>query len=149
MTRNEHRSLILYAALGAFALTGCAQEQPFTEEPVKANLRTIHKAYWMIEGYYNRPPRDMEELRQSIADLHALEMGGPTEEVLVSPRDNKPFVIILGKKRLPDVAGLILAYEEQGAGNTRYIVTSRGDILELSNEEFGKAKFAQDHKPSA
>jgi hypothetical protein len=126
----------------------CSSEPGFTEEPVKANLRTIHKAYWMIAGYHNRPPKDAVELNTSLTDLHALEMGGPPAEVLVSPRDNEPFVIVMTARPTED-SGAILAYEKKGTDNTRWVVTMGGDIKDIPSAEFAKQTFAGGHKPES
>ena len=139
---------VLYLVMTSLLAAGCSSEPAFTEEPVKANLRTIHKAYWMIAGYHNRPPKVAEEMNTSINDLHALEMGGPLAEVLVSPRDKEPYVIIL-KARPTEDSGAILAYEKKGADNTRWVVTMGGDIKDVPNAEFTKQTFAGGHKPEA
>jgi hypothetical protein len=143
-TRLPHACL----AIVILWLVGCSSEPQFSEEPVKANLRTIGKAYWMIAGYHNRPPKDAEELQSSLTDIHNLEMGGPPAEVLVSPRDGEPFVIIL-KARPNEDSGAIFAYEKKGADNSRWVITMGGDIKNIPNEEFSKQTFAGGHKPDA
>ncbi len=132
----------------AWLLSGCSSPR-FEEDPVKANLRSIGKAYWTIVGFHNRPPRDLEELRSTLADLHAVEMGEAPDKVLISPRDKQPFVIILGAQPSATESTTILAYEQQGADNTRYVLTTSGTILEMSNDEFAKASFAANHKPAS
>jgi hypothetical protein len=129
-------------------LVGCSSSQPPSEELVKINLRTIAQAYWAINDYHKRPPRDLDELRSTLADLHIVEMGGPPDVVLASPRDQQPFVIIIGAKPAAEESRVILAYEKQGADNSRYVLTTTGKVLQLSNEEFAKARFADKHKPS-
>jgi hypothetical protein len=136
------------AALLAALLLGCqTKSDTFEEEPVKANLRQISKAYSTYLGYHNRPP-DPEQLRSAVEDLHRLQMGRPAEEAMVSPRDKQPFVIIYGAGG-SDPTGSILAYEAQGAEGTRWVVTMIQDIKPLTNEEFKKATFANKHKPSS
>jgi hypothetical protein len=130
----------------AWTFCGCSPRR-FEEEPVKANLRSIAKAYWMILGFHNRPPRDLDELRGTLADLHAVEMSDAPDKVLISPRDKQPFVIIVGAQPNAAESTTILAYEKQGAGDTRYVLTTSGTIVEMSNEEFAKASFAENHKP--
>ena len=134
--------------LNVATLSGCSSPQPSSDELVKANLKAIAKAYWTVHGYHNRPPRDMDELRMTVSDLHAVDMGGPPDVVLESPRDQQPFVIIIGAKPSAEETNTIMAYEKQGAGNSRYALTTTGKIIQLSNEEFATAKFANKHKPT-
>lgn len=142
------RSAFLAGLLVVLSTSGCS-EPKFEEEPVKANLRLIGKAYFMIADYRKRPPKDEEELRTQLAELHTLQMGGPPAEVLVSPRDMQPIVIILGPGKLSDGSANVLAYEKVGADNSRYVLMQNGDIQKLSNEDFAKASFFNNHKPSA
>jgi hypothetical protein len=134
----------LVIAVG-LALTGCKAEEKFEEDPIKANLRQINKAYSAHLGYHGTPPQP-DDLRQAVQDLHALDMGRPADEALISPRDKQPIVIIYGAdSTTPGHA--ILAYEKRGAEGTRWVVTMRQDFKQLSNEEFAKAVFAKGHKP--
>jgi hypothetical protein len=134
------------AVLACFlVIVGCSEAEKFEEEPIKANLRQINKAYWTHLGYHDVPPKP-ENLRQDVEGLHALDMGRPADEALVSPRDNQPIVIIYAAdKKTPGQA--ILAYEQQGAEGTRWVVTMNQQIKRLTNEEFAKAVFAKGHKP--
>lgn len=136
---------VVAAALLAVLLAGCKTEEKFEEEPIKANLRQINKAYWTHLGYHDVPPQP-ENLLQDVEGLHALDMGRPAAEAMVSPRDKQPIVIIYGAdKHTPGTA--ILAYEKEGAGGTRWVVTMAQDLKELTSEEFAKATFAKGHKP--
>jgi hypothetical protein len=126
-------------------LCGCASEEKFEEDPIKANLRQISKAYWMHLGYHDTPPKE-KDLRGDVQSLSELDMGRPAAEAMISPRDNQPIVVVYGAgKNTP--ADAILAYEQQGAEGTRWVVTMAQDIKELSDADFKKAKFANNHKP--
>lgn len=134
------------ACLLLVAVYGCAQP-PDPDELTKANLQQIAKAYLMELTYYQRPPRDMDALRSLIEDLHKLDMGAPVDEAIVSPRDQQPFVIILGADT-SDAGESILAYEQKGTNGTRWVVTLGGTVKNLPDEEFSKATFAKQHKPT-
>ncbi len=138
--------LVGLVSLAFASLMGCqAKSDMFEEEPIKANLRQINKAYWTHLGYHDVPPKP-ENLRQDVQGLHALDMGRPADEAFVSPRDQQPLVIIYGADKTTP-AHAILAYEKQGVDGTRWVVTMSQDIKELKNEEFAKAIFAKGHKP--
>ena len=128
-------------------LTGCQAEETFEEEPIKANLRQISKAYWTHLGYHDVPPKP-ENLKQDVEGLHSLGMGSPADVAMISPRDQQPIVIIYGADNKTS-GDEILAYEKVGADGTRWVVTMSQNIHELSNEEFAKARFAKGHKPES
>jgi hypothetical protein len=135
-----------YFTLAAILLTGCqTKNEMFEEEPIKANLRQISKAYWAHLGYHQKPPSP-EDLRGDVQGLHALEMGRPADEAMVSPRDKQPLVIVYGAN-LSTPTDAILAYEKEGVDGKRYVVTMRQEIKEVTEEEFAKATFPRGHKP--
>jgi hypothetical protein len=134
------------ALLCGLTLSGCSKPpDKFVEDPIKANLRGINKAYWTHLGYHDTPP-EPQNLRIDLDGLNALDMGPSADEALVSPRDKLPIVVIFGAdKTTPGNA--ILAYEKKGVDGTRWVVTMSQEIKELRNEEFEKALFAKGHKP--
>ena len=75
-TSVGRRRLALAAMALSLSMAGCTAEEKFEEEPIKANLRQINKAYWMHLGYHNSPPKP-EDLRQDVDGLHRLELGAP------------------------------------------------------------------------
>ena len=95
-----------------------------------------------------RPPRDIKEIEKVLSDLHDANLNPPAKEILVSPRDGEPYVIImganLGATRSPD----ILAYEKRGAEGKHYVLLMSYDVQQITDEEFSKATFAMGHKPA-
>jgi hypothetical protein len=138
--------LALGAALLGACLSGCAAEDKFEEEPVKAQLRQICKAYFMHMDFHRRPPNE-QQLRAAAEDLHKLQMGVPAEEAFVSPRDQQPLVIIYGADT-NDPSGSILAYEQLGSDDGRWVLFMNADIKLLSKDEFSRATFAHNHQPA-
>jgi hypothetical protein len=145
--RSAKLNLVLLGLISTI-LGACSAPETFTEEPTKANLRQIAKAYAIFESDKKRPPRDVAELSDILAGLHAINLGPPAEEVLQSPRDKRPFVIIYGSREDGDAPEAILAYEEQGAEGSRWVLTRGGNLKVLTAEEFGKASFANKHSPA-
>jgi hypothetical protein len=130
----------------AILLSGCAAESElFEEDPIKAHLRQISKAYWTHLGYHDVPPKP-ENLRQDVQGLYELGLGRPADEALISPRDQQPIVIIYGADSTTP-GNAILAYERAGANGTRWVVTMAQEIKELPEAEFLKSTFAKGHKP--
>jgi hypothetical protein len=59
------------------------------------------------------------------------------EKMLVSPRDNQPYIIRWGMRTYaPGGEPPIIMMEQTGADGTRYVANARPEILQLSDEEF-------------
>jgi hypothetical protein len=139
------RSCFLAAApLVLAAVLGCSGEKLSSDDQVKTHLRQILMAY--TSG--DTRPRDMEDLRSAINDMHIIDLAGPPDEVLISPRDKQPIIVILSADA-SDPLDAILAYEQQGADGKRYVATMGGDVKEMNDADFSQAKFAGKHKPGS
>ena len=73
--------LIACAALWVLPLAGCTQSGT-GEDETTTDLRHIARAYGVILGGKNRPPKDIEEIRQVLSELHTDGLNPPAEEVL-------------------------------------------------------------------
>lgn len=142
----SQQAALCLIVVNCLMFAGCKAEEKFEEEPIKANLRQINKAYWAYLGFYDRPP-DEETLRKDVEGLHAMDLGAPAAEAMVSPRDHQPIVIVYGTDRTAP-AHAILAYEKEGVNGTRWVVTISQDIKEMTEDEFKKATFPKGHKPA-
>jgi hypothetical protein len=92
----------------------------------------------------HRPPRDANDLRRFFKELG---VGGDPDQVLRSPRDGQPYVILFGAPLDATGAHTILAFERQGAEGRRYVLTVARGVKLLTQEEFDRAAFAQGHDP--
>ena len=126
-------ALLLLAGL---ALCGCSAAPPpavNTEEA--ANLRAIQEAYNAVTRKLGRPPNNLNELKP------ALQERGHADEVLRSPRDGQPYVILWGVKPgagpTPGLPAALVAYEKEGAAGKRYVLTTLG-VVPLADEEFAR-----------
>jgi hypothetical protein len=122
----------------ALLLAGCKAKVhvvPFS--PAEHNLKHIAMAYGDAHGQLGRGPKSAEELKKFLAVF------GNPDELLVSPNDGQPFVIIWGvnpaggpteyKQMFP-----ILAYERQGKGGYRAVTDVRGRPMNVPVEDFPK-----------
>lgn len=132
-------------ALVALAVAGCSSRSGPQEEPAAFRLRKIGQAYELAADLRNRPPRKVDELERMFKELG--ETGDPAE-LLRSPRDGQPYVIIFGAPFDADDRATLLAYEKNGAEGTRYVLTLAREVKLMKNEEFARATFAQGHKPT-
>jgi hypothetical protein len=82
---------------------------------------------------YLKDPKITERLKEEfkIADV---------DKMLISPRDNKPFVIfygVLSKNSGPGGAPVV-GYEQVGAAGKRFVASTLGAVVEVDDAEFRK-----------
>lgn len=131
------------------AIAGCSSTVTPPPSPAAAeNLRKIALAYNNAVGKNKKPPQNLEQLKPFLKD-----MGNP-EEILRSPGDGQPYVIIWGvtsfsqlNPSVPMGDPVVIAYERNGVDGRRFVATTMGNVVEMSDEEFAKANFPRGHKP--
>jgi hypothetical protein len=142
------RVAVVAALLAAAA--GCWSSEP-NVVPLsnsEKNLSRIATAYIDAHEKLGRPPKSAEELKPSLKDA------GTPEEVLISPNDGEPYVVIWGvdpsRGGPTDYQGMwqILAYEKKGKGGKRAVTDVRGRPMTVLDADFPKLTFAGRHKPS-
>jgi hypothetical protein len=111
------------------------------------HLAHVAAAYSEAQDQLGHPPKNAEEIKPYLK-----EFGNP-DELLVSPNDGQPYVIIWGvdmsRGGPTDYKGMwaILAYEQKGSGGKRIVTDTRGRPLTVPEEDFSKLTFAGRHKP--
>ena len=138
----------LFALLLGLPFAGCSQTGT-GEDETTTDLRQIGRAYGVILGGKNRPPRDIDEIKGVLSDLHKDGQNPPAEEVLKSPRDGEAYVVIMGVNLGSGKSSDILAYEQKGADGKRYVFDMNYEVRQVADAEFAQAAFAQGHKPAA
>jgi hypothetical protein len=130
--------------------TGCgsgATVLPHTD--AEKNLSWVVVAYQEAYSKLNRPPKNVEELTNSLKDF------GDPEKLLVSPNDGEPFVIVWGVN--PGQGGptpykgmwQIIAYDKKGKGGMRVVCDIRGHSITIPEEDLSQLTFVRGHKPAA
>jgi hypothetical protein len=156
MTANRiaRTALLLGVAATMAAATGCSgcgKSEPHVVplSQSEKNLRDIVMAYMDAHEKLGRGPKNADELKPYLK-----EHGNP-DEILVSPNDGEPYVIVWGvdpsRGGPTDYQGMwqIIAYEKKGSGGKRAVTDVRGRPLTVPDEDFPKLKFAGRHNPSA
>ena len=134
---------VVLAAVAAVA--GCSDGPVQTKDPTAERLRAIGTAYGLASDALKRPPRSADELKRFLPEVP----GTDPAAVLVSPNDQKPFVIVAGvnvRDHGPSDAINVLAYEQTGSGGERHAVDSRLSVRRFSGAEFEKLRFPAGHK---
>lgn len=118
-------------------LTGCGGEQ--TESTEINRLKPIAILYGrFLAQNRGRPPANQEQFRKFIdtrgSDLMSQFGITDSDSLLVSSRDEQPFVIMYG--RIP--TSRIIAYENQGVDGKRWVANDVGHVEEMSKENLSK-----------
>ncbi len=130
-------------------LGGCARKPAAREDETTMDFRQIARVYESIQGYHNRPPKDLDQIKQYLTDLHTDGQNDEPEKVLTSSRDGQPYVIILGAQFGVPPGTQIMFYEKQGAEGKRYVIHADRQVRQLTDEEFRQATFANGHRPES
>lgn len=133
--RNCVGELVLLAML--FFGAGCA-ERPIGNLEDTRRLGAIQYAYQEATRTLRRPPRHLQEIKS-----HLAELGNP-DELLVSPRDGQPYVILwnIDLETASTDPPTIYAFEKVGVDGKRYVLSNL-DIAPLADEEFARLKLPQ------
>src|SRR5262249_37545185 len=95
-------------------------------------------AYHQATKQLGRPPQNAEKLKPF------LKQYGDPETILHPPQDGLPYVILWGRNirttTIKTMPPPIIAYEQQGVGGTRYVLTVMG-IMPMTDEEFQKVNL--------
>jgi hypothetical protein len=130
----------------AILVVGCGSREPrqYDEQTLAASgvFRKVATAYMQAYQAKRKPP--------TAEDLKPFLKGqGDAAMSLVSPRDQKPIVLVpfAPEKRLAEGEEPILAYETEGVDGERMLVDSRGLVRLEKDADFAKIKFPGGHKP--
>lgn len=101
-------------------------------------LSVIYGEY--LDSHLGKPPKDIGAFREyleSRADELEWYNIENLDQLLISPRDGQPLVIVCGKRLAPaDSPGTPwAAYEQTGIDGKRMAVQVRGGVYELSADE--------------
>lgn len=131
--------VLLLIALAA--LDGCSgTTQSPTSDP--GPLNELSAAYRQATAQLNRPPKSADELQPHLAQ------GKDVNNLLTSPNDGQPYVILWGTdiRTGMDLKPLVVGYEKQGTNGARFVFTVMGVML-MGPEEFKEANFPPGHTP--
>jgi len=127
-------------------LVGCSSHQANLEQE-QSNLKPLATLYGRFIGQHRgQPPANETQFKQFInsggKDLLSSFNVSSADELFVSSRDGKPYVVLYGPeaaKGPPGPAGSpVVAYEQEGVGGKRFVASSMGAV-----EEVDEARFKQ------
>jgi hypothetical protein len=152
-TRNgadRSRGLAALLLLACFAAHGCSDSStPISVDmpldPTHERLMKIGGAYTLFTTRHKQPPKSWDDLRPILAESEN------ADRPWSSDRDGQPLVVCWGVDVLKPSARAkatpVLAYEKQGAGGNRYVLTTVRSVELMSEKEFREASFPPGHIP--
>jgi len=148
----QHRLFTILLPLFLGFVSGCSSTppEPPAEDPTAGRLRKIGLAYMEVHNNTGKPPQNVNQIKDALKQMGESD----PDSLLISPRDGKPFTIILsvdtrkgGEAPNSDAPPVVLAYEQVGKDGNRYILTTLCFAIPLSADDFAKAKFPAGHIP--
>ena len=137
MTTRLNRGLsFVFLALAPVASSGCWRGSVGTPSKDTENLTSIRKAYLAATNRLGRPPKNLDELKPS------LNAEGNADELLISPNDGLPYVIVFGA----DPRKYVMAYEQKGVDGVRMVVDQTQLPKRIENERFDILTFPPGYK---
>lgn len=126
---------VLGVALLFPLLTGCRQQEEPRQPPlVEVRIRQLNSLYNAFGAIHHKKPANMEELRGWAKKLSKTKLAelrvDDVDEVLISPRDNQPYVVVNGGPAGP---WMVVLHEKTGQDGKRYVMTAMGSALELDD----------------
>jgi hypothetical protein len=100
---------------------------------------SIRKAYVAATTRLGHPPKNLDELKPLLA------AEGNVDQLLISPNDGLPFVILYGA----DPRKYVIAYEAKGIEGVRVVIDQGQFAKRVTAEEFDSLRFPPGYKKPA
>jgi hypothetical protein len=122
-----------------FFVLGCSGQDKGALEREESNIKPLAILYSKyVAAHRRQPPPDEEAFREYILSLpenqrkqfHADDL----DAFFVSPRDNKPYVVMYGATRRG--RSDVVAYEQEGEGGKRWVARDLGIVEEVDEARF-------------
>ena len=133
---------LLFLASCLCLATGCSENQSAERE--QSNLKPLAVFYGQYLGQHRgQPPGGEQEFKNFLQTLGKDRLASmqvkSVDELFVSPRDGKPYVILYGPVAntgagLPSMT--VIAYEQGGKGGKRFIARSTAAVEEVDETKF-------------
>ena len=119
-------------------MIGCSGVEPVETQQLRSNMRGLAIAYGrFMSKHRGRPPKSEQQLRDFVdslgADFLQLADVESVDDMFISSRDGKPYVVLYGKR------AEIVAYEQEGVDGKRFVATSVGSTEEMDEDRFRQA----------
>jgi hypothetical protein len=147
VSRNRSTAMrnaaLCIVGLACLAAVGCGGSKMKAASREQSNLKALSILYCQfLRQHRGRPPANEAEFKQFVRSLFS---AGPTssggknpDDVFVSSRDGKPYVVLYGRVQGPPGPGgtPVVAYEQEGAGGMRLVAGSMGAVEDVDQARF-------------
>jgi hypothetical protein len=134
MMTRPGRALAGFCVVLAFAVCGCPGPSGSGSSQVTDSITVIRKGYMAATTRLGHPPKNLDELKPSLE--------GNVEQLLISPNDGLPYVIVFGA----DPNKHVMAYEAKGVDGVRLVVDRSQFPKRVTQEQFDALSFPPGHK---
>ncbi len=132
------------AVLGLLLTLGCGGPQDLSKPREESNLKHVSILYGkFIQKNKGQPPANEAAFKAFISALSPEELRSAgvetTEGVLISNRDNQPYVVVYGPATGPATGPgnrPVIAYEQTGIDGKRFVATDLGGVEEVDEIKF-------------
>ena len=136
---------IAVALLLLGGVSGCSKTGKPNQAQEASTLKPIAMYYGtFVNRHQGKPPQNEEEFKaylrdpQNASQLKAEFQITDIDKLLISPRDNQPYVIYYGS--IPATSGPggapVIAYEKQGVNGKRFVASALMAVQEVDEAEF-------------
>jgi hypothetical protein len=141
------RSAVVVALVGGWTLIGCGGQLSPTggdaDFQARRSMSTLASFYGDYVSAHGAPPKDEASFRAFLDERAAgiKRIGFESiDQLLTSPRDGEPLVVIYGTVKAPADSPNTpwAAYERTGVEGKRMAARVRGDVVELTDAEIEK-----------
>ena len=133
LTRGFAGSVLIFVA---GVLSGCPKGGDTGVDTEADHIVSVRKAYLAATARLGHPPNNLEELKPSLAAQ------GNVDQLLISPNDGLPYVILYGT----DPRKYVFAYEAKGKEGVRVVVDQGPFAKRVTTEEFDSLRFPPGYK---
>lgn len=145
MRRNFRLTLALFVFASLIMILGCGTETPAVNAKDQAQYKVLGILYGkFVSGTRGRAPSDQEQFLNYLSSKKPSweKIVSSAEQLVVSPRDGKPLVVLYGEAYANQKSSVApwVAYEQEGIDGTHLAVNIRGTIEEMDSAKL-KARF--------
>ena len=123
------------ACIGLVA-AGCGESQKQSAEREQSHIKVLAIMYGKYTGrHQGQPPANEKAFREYVeaAGSDLVKKVGGVDQMFISERDQKPYVIFYGKEVQKNNG--VVAYEQEGSGGKRFVADELV-VEELDEDQF-------------
>jgi hypothetical protein len=130
--------------LTCLAVAGCGGAQKKSLAVQQSGLKKLARVYGQfLTQHQGQPPANEAEFKKFAQSLSADDLTSlgveKADQIFISDRDNKPYVVIYGQPKGPrggPGGSPVVAYEQEGQAGKRWVASALGAVEEVDEARF-------------